>query len=617
MSNQSNYDVVIVGAGIAGALTAYKLAQAGKRVLILEAGPAVPPDRSGYMKRFFLADAKTPESPYPLIPNARRPLVLDLGAPLGTTDKGYFIQDGPLPFSSTYERVAGGTTWHWLGTSLRLLPNDFRLSSKYGRAVDWPIGYDDLEPWYGQAEAEIGVAGNRQDQSYLDLSFSQDYPMPGIVQSYLDQQVAAAIGEGFTYDGQPVKVSPTPQARNSRPYDGRRACAGNTNCIPICPIQAKYDATIHLARALQHGVEVRYQAVADTVTVDAETGRVSGITYKRYEEPAGPPTEVGTVTATLYVLAAHAVETPKLLLNSATDNLPNGVANRSGQVGRNLMDHPVQLSWAVMPKPVYPFRGPLSTSGIESLRDGPFRAQRSAFRMEIGNEGWNWAAGDPYTTVNDAINGGLSGKALPTGINQAVVSQMRFGSLVEQMPLSTNRVTPDRDHPDNLGIPRPRISYDLDEYTRAGFAAARDAAVRIFEQMGATDRTRVQTEIVYQGQTIPNPSVFRYGGGSGPDEQPYLLNGAGHLMGTYRMGSDPTTSVVTPQQKSHDHDNLYLLGSGVFPTVGTANPTLTIAALTLMAAQAMISELEKSGAPAAIQVPRIVGPEAPAPQAAG
>jgi choline dehydrogenase-like flavoprotein len=586
--NTPTWDAVIVGAGIAGALTAYKLALAGKRVLVLDAGPAVPPNRGDYMQRFYTAMSKVPESPYPDIPDAARPRSDDSGTlttnPAQPTPNSYLVQTGPLPFASTYERVGGGTTWHWLGTALRLLPNDFQTQTTYGVGVDWPITYDQLEMWYCQAEAEIGVAGDMSQQSYLNLTFSQQYPMPGIAQSYADAQMAAAIGSGMTFDGLPVTVTPTPQARNSRPYDGRRQCAGNTNCIPICPIQAKYDASVHLNKARQLGVTVWSQTVVDRLMVDPGSGRITGVSYKQYQVPDGPATATGTVSGTLVVMAAHAIETPKILLNSATSTLPGGVANRSGMVGRNLMDHPVQLSWARMTTPVYPFRGPLSTSGIESLRDGPFRTQRAPFRMEMGNEGWNWAAGDPYTTVNAAITGngspGVIGGSLVSAVNQGVIGQVRFGSLVEQQPLSTNRVTLSPVM-DSLGIPRPQISYDLDAYTMAGFAAARQAAQAVFQRIGAQDFT-VPTPPTPTG---PWPFNFSYQG------QEYTLNGAGHVMGTYRMGNDPTQSVVGPTLKSHDHPNLYLLGSGVFPTVGTSNPTLTIAALALMAAPAMLQDL--------------------------
>ena len=602
MPEQKNYDVLIVGAGISGAIMAYKLAKAGKSVLVLDGGPEIPDDRSSYMEQFYLAMAKTPEAPYPIIPDDPSPLTLDINT-WQQQGSGYLIQKGPLPFSSTYERVAGGTTWHWLGTSLRLLPSDFALYSNYlskatpplgDKAMDWPITYNELEPFYCEAEQEIGVAADTAKEDYLGITFGQDpqqpnqpyqYPMPQIPQSYVDQQVTSGIGQ-MEFDGEPVTVYPTPQGRNSIPYDERRVCAGNTNCIPICPIQAKYDATVHVAKAQNLGVDVWYQTIVTSVSVDTETGLVNGVNYLQYQDPGGPQTGSGTATAKIYVLAAHAIETAKILLNSPLGSTGKTVANRSDQVGRNLMDHPVQLNYALMQNQVYPYRGPLATSGVESLRDGPFRSQRAAFRMEMGNEGWNWATGDPYSTVNalitpgtnpisgpnHTVNGGLFGLPLKTQINAILTRQFRFGCLVEQLPLSTNRVTLSNQFKDNLGIPRPEITYDLDDYTKAGFAAASQAAQQIFQKIKAVDFTYVP----------PSESVFTYDGNQ------YLLQGAGHVMGTYRMGSDPNASVVDATLRSHDHQNLYLLGSGVFPSVGTANPTLTIAALTLMAADAML-----------------------------
>lgn len=605
MPEQKNYDVLIVGAGISGALMAYKLAKAGKSVLVIDGGPEIPDDRSSYMEQFYLAMAKTPEAPYPVIPDDPSPTTLEIGGWV-QQGSGYLIQKGPLPFSSTYERVAGGTTWHWLGTSLRLLPSDFALYTNYlskadpplgDKAMDWPITYNDLEPFYCEAEREIGVAADTANEDYLGITFSPDYqyPMPQIPQSYVDQQVAGGIGQ-MEFDGEPVTVYPTPQGRNSIPYDDRRVCAGNTNCIPICPIQAKYDATVHVAKAQQLGVDVWYKTIATSVSVDTETGLVNGINYLQYQEPGGPQTASGTATAKIYILAAHAIETAKLLLMSPIGETGKTVANSSDQVGRNLMDHPVQLNYALAQDQVYPYRGPLATSGVESLRDGSFRSQRAAFRMEMGNEGWNWATGDPYTTVNalitpgnnsisgpNTVMGGLFGTALKTQINAILTRQFRFGCLVEQLPQETNRVTLSDQFKDNLGLPRPEIAYDLDNYTKAGFAAASQAAQQIFEKMNAVEFTYVPP--APPPYSANNSSVFNY-----PDEdgKAYLLQGAGHVMGTYRMGSDPGSSVVDSTLRSHDHANLYMLGSGVFPSVGTANPTLTIAALTLMAADAIL-----------------------------
>jgi choline dehydrogenase-like flavoprotein len=168
------------------------LARAGATVLILEAGPRV--DRAQAVETYRRAVAKTPESPYPDVPYAPRPTVLDL--------KGYYVQDGPDLFKSTYERRVGGTTWHWLGTAMRLLPSDFQLRSRYGVGVDWPITYDDLEPWYFEAEKALGVAGDNHDD--LGAPRRNPYPMPPIPLTYLDQQVAAAV------EGLGLKVRSTP-----------------------------------------------------------------------------------------------------------------------------------------------------------------------------------------------------------------------------------------------------------------------------------------------------------------------------------------------------------------------------------------------------------------------
>src|SRR5262249_33979107 len=176
-------------------------------------------------------------------------------------------------------------------------------------------------------------------------------------------------------------------------------------------------------------------AVATFVEVDPN-GRATGIRYKK------PDGSEHRAAAKLFVIAAHAIETPKLLLISRSSALPNGVANSSGQVGRNLMDHPIQLSYALARDPVYPYRGPLSTSGIEQLRDGDFRRQRGAFRIEIGNDGWSWPGGDPISLVPALVQQGIRGRALRDRIVETAQRQVRFASLVEQPADPENRVTP-------------------------------------------------------------------------------------------------------------------------------------------------------------------------------
>lgn len=614
--NTTHYDVVIVGAGVSGAMIAKQLGLAGKKVLIVEAGAGIPPNNNAFMERFYTAVAKVPEVPYtpevftpagsgnltdPSTQNAGRPNTMTLDANTWQNPKtAYMIQQGPLPFSSTYERIAGGTMRHWLGTSLRNVPNDFKMFTTYGKFVDWPLSYDDIEPWYEKAEWEIGVSADKNQQAFLGITFPKDYqyPMKSIPASLVDQAVTRAV-TGQNFEGIPLVVSETPAGRNSQPFQNRRVCAGNTNCIPICPIQAKYDPSVTLNAALDTGnVTLMTQTVANEIIVD-ENELVSQINYLQYEDNLGPVTGSGSVTATRYVLAAHAVETPKLCLMSRNNGkTPNGVANKSGMMGKNLMDHPLYLAWAQAPEPVFGFRGPLATSGIESMRDGAFRTDRAAFRIEIGNEGWNFSIGDPWTTTLDFINGmnvsqlnpppscsaissALWGPALVKALNDGFSRQFRLGFLVEQSPEETNYVKLSTTAVDHLGLPRPEIVYDLSDYTRAGFAAAKQTADAIFEMMGARQFTTPPAE--------DDPSAFDVVINGKPDRLKFF--GAGHIVGTYRMGDSPDTSVVDSDQRSWDHKNLFLVGSGNFPTVATANPTLTIAALALKAAQTLLDDL--------------------------
>jgi choline dehydrogenase-like flavoprotein len=613
MMNTPQYDAVIVGSGISGALIAKQLGLKGKRVLILEAGAEVPANIDAFLERFFLSTGKVPEIPYtpeiftppggnaltdPGTWNAGRPTVLTLNADNWQDPKqAYLIQQGPLAFGSTYDRVGAGTTRHWLGTSLRFVPNDFKMKTVYGRFVDWPFGYDELEAWYGRAEYEIGVSADKANQDYLGITFPPDYnyPMPSIPMSMVDDAVAAGI-TGLTIDGVALTVTETPAGRNSQPYQSRRVCAGNTNCIPICPIQAKYDASVTLNDALQTGnVEIRYRTVASEVVVGGD-GQVSQINYLQYQTENGPQTGSGSVTAKIYIMAGHAIETPKLLLMSTNGGrTPNGVANSSGMVGRNLMDHPLYLAWALAPAQLFPYRGPLSTSGIENLRDGPFRKERAAYRIEIGNEGWNFPINDPYTTTLDFINGtnfsglnptseALSGAALVAKLNDIFTRQFRFGFLVEQSPEDNNRVTLAAEK-DNLGLPRPQITYDLSDYTKRGMVAAKKAADALFASMKAQQFTQQLPVNPPPGETDPSTFVVDIDGT--PTRLKYY--GSGHVVGTYRMGADKTQSVVDPDSQSWDHPNLYLVGSGVFPTIATGNPTLTIAALALRTADKILA----------------------------
>ena len=597
------YDVVIVGAGICGAILAKQLGEAGKRVLILEAGTAAALSAEGYrsyVQTFYEALIKVPNSPYPDNPNAPSQNVLNVN-PIqhGKPDtSGYFVQMGPLPFLSDYVRTKGGTTLHWLGTCLRMLPSDFRLKTLYGQGVDWSLTYDELEPYYRSAEGEIGVSADVEDQTFLGIKFAEGYvyPMRKIPQSYLDRKVAEGVKglkvplAGRQYE---VRVVSTPQGRNSMPnplynfgrgytpvgfvvmddagdpHTGER-CEGNSSCVPICPVQAKYNALKTLSKAPKDRVHVITQAVASKIEIDPVSGRVTGIAYKKYDSPNSPTFTTHIAEGTAYVIAAHAVETAKLLLAS-------NAANSSGQVGRNLMDHPTLLTWALMPQPVGSFRGPGSTSNVPTFRDGEFRKKHSAFIVPLDNWGWGWATGAPGATMTDMVNQGYFGKTLRRRLFEQVSRQFTLQFEFEQLPEPTNRVTIDPQYKDPLGNYRPVIHYDISDYTRAAIAVAKGISDAIFQQLGAQDATRYDP-------TEPGYLTYKNSG--------YTLRGAGHLIGTHRMGSSKKTSVVDRNQRTWDHPNLYLVGCGNMPTIGTSNPTLTVAALAFMAADSILKDLK-------------------------
>jgi glucose dehydrogenase len=636
-------DVAIVGSGFAGSLIAKELSQKpinGRRldIVILEAGPGIEPNVNDYLRRFYKANVKVPESPYPpaLVDSDGKlidPANVVAGRPTSRTlsasnwndpHQAYLDQtESKRPFKSTYERLAGGTS-HWLGLTPRLVPNDFRMKAIYGKdqpsfpLPDWPVDYSTMSPYYEKAEAELGVAADVEEQSFCNISFSEghSYPMPRIPPSTFDQRVGDALAQltgeetNFLGLGKPVtglRVRSLPAARNYQPYRNRRACAGKTRCIPICPIQAKYEPTITLNEATNSGVRLIDHTVASEILV--ENNLVSGINFITYKDEAGPKTGNGCIKAKIYVIAANGIETPRLLLMSKNGGrTANGVANSSDMVGRNLMDHPQYVVWGLLPlnsKPAFPYRGPLVTSAIGDLCDGPFRATRAAFRVSFGNEGWNFVVGggafgaDPHVTTLDFVNGmnssglnkqvfsqiaadnsALFGAGLAETLRDLISRQFRIAFAVEQSPDPNNRVTLSS-FSDALNLPRPQIAYDISDYTKQGIVTAVRMKRLIFGKLRALDFTeRARGDPAGFDETI-----------DGKTEQ-LTYGGAGHIIGTYRMGDDPKTSVVDSWQRSHDHSNLYLVGSGTFPTAGTANPTLTLSALALRTAVSIIKEFK-------------------------
>ena len=562
----TSYDIIIVGSGVAGALCAWKLSQYGRyKILILEAGDNAI-TRGQRVEFHHTMDVQGNRgdmyAPYmdlesrifaPVAEKAQRELNDQKNDPNNYYDYTSASVDA---FKAGYNRMVGGSTWSWRGNTPRFIPSDFKLKSKFGRGRDWPLDYNELEPWYCSAEEELGVSGNHEEWDGLHGGYrSRAFPMRGIPLGYADQLIKKRI-DGKTARGTKVRVVTTPQARNSADYDGRPACEGHSNCIPLCPIQAKYDATVHLRRlAKDPNVELR-KAVVVTRLGKGKDGQVSEVYYKSWH--SDEPQNEHSVSGKVVVLAAHAIETPKILLMS------NGLGNKSGQVGRNLMDHIQFEVTASFPEPIYPFRGPQSISSIEAFRDGPFRNTRSGFRMTIGNDGWG-RTGTPAKVIGDLLKEGKYGSALPPAIADQIPRMLRLGFSTEMLAEPANRVELSSKK-DALGIPRPLITFDVGDYTRAALQEGFETSKELFKLMDAK---------VVGDQEMPKGK----------------WNTAAHIMGTCIMGDDPADSVVNRWGRSHDVPNLWIVGSSVFSTSATANPTLTLAALSLRTAAAINREM--------------------------
>ena len=588
-SQTPEYDVVIVGGGVAGAVIAHKLSRATKLVLILEAGTSDAMDPANYRKYldtyYTMGGTRNlPNGPYPHNPDAL--------SPNDATNAPYYVQPNQPNFLSDYLRMLGGSTLHWQGTSLRMVPNDFRMQSTYGKGVDWPVTYDELEPGYREAEREIGVSADVEDQRIFGVWFPEGYVYPmkkmpqSIVDKFFDEKLSGATVP--LYGGEyPLRVISIPVGRNSTPnpaYDHGRGylpisavgdrdsgnrCQGNSNCLPLCPVQAKYNALKTIAAARRAGkVDIRSQCVASRLLIDPGSGRITAVEYKRYADPGKAVWTTETVTGKIIVLAANAIQNAVLMLASQ-------VSDSSGQLGRNLMDHPYLVFFGLAPRPVWPFRGPDTTSGVESLRDGKFREKHASFRASLGNWGWS---GEPRTSVLALLAQQQFGSTFRCQLRDRLNRMVKFGAMLEQLPDPSNRVTIDPAHTDALGNYLPVLSYGYADYTLDGaMAVAETVWPAITQRTGIDDQTSTivpggSQMVSYQGRNM-------------------YLGGSGHVVGTHRMGRSRKDSVVDSDLRSWSHPNLYAVGAGSMVTIGTANPTLTVVALAFRAADSILAEL--------------------------
>ena len=516
-------DVCVVGAGPAGALVADRLA-GEHEVVVLDAGPRFDPaDRLRRQERAIR-------------PAYDRPDVWDGGG-----DRDAYSASGEWFYPLNHARVKGigGSTLHWQGMVMRLHEDDFRSGSTRGVGPDWPISYDDLRPYYAAAEAQLGVAGANDNP--FGPPRDQPHPMPAFEPSYSDSLFAEACDELG------IAMHSVPNARASESYEGRSACVGYGTCQPVCPSGAKYDATVHVERAEEQGVTVIDRAQVQRLEHGSD--RVEAAVYAT---PDGEHRQ----SADVFVLACGGVETPRLLLLSASEQYPDGLANTSGRVGSYFFEHLFAGVGGVLDEPTRQNHVGFLTSESHQFYDEA-DADVGPFKLEF----FNYAGPSP---VELALTGDDWGDDLLGRVRSAYGNHVAVGALVEQLPRPDSYVGLDPEQTDEHGNPVPDVHWTVGDRALATIERANELQREILETLGA--------EITW---TV------------GPED----TGPAYHHMGTTRMGTDPEHSVVDPACRTHDLENCWIASSSVFPTGGATNPTLTIAALALRTADAVDAAL--------------------------
>lgn len=536
-------DVVIVGSGVVGGLIADQLVSEGHSVLILEAGLRIQRAQAVENWRNMPFRNRVGSDFQGLYPQSK-----NAPAPLYFPKNNYVHLTGPdaNSFQQGYLRTVGGTTWHWAASCWRHIPSDFKMKSNYGVGRDWPISYDEIEPYYCRAEEELGVAGPNDPEMQSPSERSKPYPMDMVPWGYGDTRFAEVVNaHGY-------KSVPIPQARSTRPWQGRPTCCGNNNCQPICPIGAMYSGIHHIERAELKGAKVLAESVVYKADTD-ENNRVTAVYWYDAEH------KTHKATGKVFIFACNGIETPRLLLLAANDKNPNGLANSSDQVGRNMMDHSGFHCTFLTNEPLWLGRGPAQSSCIVGPRDGEFRSKYSANKMIL----YNITRVGPAT--EQALKMGLVGKELDDEIRRRTIYGVDISISLEPLPEAHNRLTLSTTRKDPHGLACPDIYYDVGDYVRDGYKAAHKQLEHIASLFNGTE-VNITTS----------------------------LNANNHIMGGTIMGDDPKNSVVNSYCRAHDHDNLWLPGGGAMPSASVVNTTLTMATLAIRAADDISKHLAKA-----------------------
>ena len=514
MSEHIETEVAIVGAGAAGSYLARRFASAGKKVHVFEAGPP-------WQERDLVSSQIW----------ARRLRWSGEAVDVAGSHRYAFNFNAGWGF--------GGAALHHYGLWPRMHEADFTMASDHGRGFDWPLRYDDLRPYYDAIQAEVGMSGDAAQEPWRPPG--EPYPLPPL--KTLTQ--AEVIKRGFDQLG--LAVAPAPLAVLSEPYKNRAACIYDGWCDAGCPINALWNPLVFdIPEAKKHGAV--FVSHAPVTRIVSEGERITGL---QFVDKAGV---TNTVRASQVILAGSVVNNPALLLNSATEKFPDGLANRSGTVGQYFMTHVITGIYGFFAEETEPHLG---LSGAQYISHDDYEKQRTD--GPFGSMQWSLA---PSMKPNDlaglaTTRVDLFGAELEQFMQRAAKHLANMVCFLEELPRADNRVELS-DSRDRFGNRRARVVHGFDQTTLALYEYAKAQGLKIFAAAGATDS---------------------WAGGANQ----------AHMMGGTIMGSDPTASVADAYGRCHDHANLWLAGSGLFPTAAAVNPTFTLYALAARTADHLLA----------------------------
>ncbi len=526
-------DVCIIGGGISAALLSQKLSELAPdiSITVVEAGQKIFDfeNRMSYRQRMLDYE----ENPWP----------------------GDFIEDQAAENIISRTMAVGGSALHWGGVTNRFSEEDLSLQSRYGLAVDWPLSWQELEPFICEAEARIGVAA--EPTVFPEDQPSRPYPMPAMPLTHnLKQLQQWAEKSGIPF-------GPTPQAKNTTEYDGRAVCQRCDTCR-ICPTGARYSPDFTFKQLLaERKLTLHDRTIVRRLKLHDSQNSIAVAQAVHRDRPDEPL----EYRARQFVLASGYCWSSHLLLLSACSRFPNGLANSSELVGRYMTGHPHVLGFIEMNAKTYPGMNRsyslVSRQFFRCPSDQPYA--RHDLRI------WESASGHSPRLQNETGKLLLGDKLLQDWRHRTSRSSARIRAYYDAHPSRDSALTLNKNKRNRWGDPLPTIDHRIDADARSREDATKSHILEIFKKLARADDGKILSTEFH--------SYFD------------------HPAGGCRMGEDPATSVCDSFGNTYDHPNLFVVGSPTLPTGGCTNGTLTFAALTLRSAKQLAKTFGKSKRP--------------------